>query len=377
MYQAPCAERTDAWKPIGLRSAWMVALGSSSPRPEYVLISGCLRARPGAMIADSASAKRWNEPPGEGRETTTGWTRASRVNSCGAPASTFLRLACWSVNEFTCPVKVSARFMLACPAVAPFQNVFVAWVSRSDWCAPAPAASVTVTTAPTAATAAPSAARRTRLREPCSTFMTLPSIDFAPAQGGPPLPQRRACRPGMIPPAHKRHKQVGVELPRRPAASSAAGALDPAQVGERAQLPDGLRRVCDEVVAGGLPRAVRAGELQAPGGDGVADARPALAAVRVPKEAGAREAARPAAERDVVHLDVHSQPAARRAPHARVRPHAAHVHGPPADDDPRRHRERAEPGGAERLRLVLGRRAGRRHERRSRRQRGPDRLPAH
>jgi hypothetical protein len=33
MYQAPVAERTDAWNPIGLRSAWIVALGSVTPRP--------------------------------------------------------------------------------------------------------------------------------------------------------------------------------------------------------------------------------------------------------------------------------------------------------------------------------------------------------
>jgi hypothetical protein len=33
MYQMPLVERTEAWKPSGVRSAWIVALESVSPRP--------------------------------------------------------------------------------------------------------------------------------------------------------------------------------------------------------------------------------------------------------------------------------------------------------------------------------------------------------
>jgi hypothetical protein len=33
MYQSPFGERTEAWNPNGLRSAWMVAPGSSMPTP--------------------------------------------------------------------------------------------------------------------------------------------------------------------------------------------------------------------------------------------------------------------------------------------------------------------------------------------------------
>src|SRR5262245_3318226 len=85
MYQAPVAERTEAWNPIGLRSAWIDALGSGTPRPLYVLMSGWSRARPGAMIADSWSAKRWNEPSGVGSEMTRG---CAAVRSRGAVART-------------------------------------------------------------------------------------------------------------------------------------------------------------------------------------------------------------------------------------------------------------------------------------------------
>ena len=50
------------------------------------------------MIADSWSAKRWNEPFGAGSETTRGLVRAATVRSRGARASTELRLAVSSVR---------------------------------------------------------------------------------------------------------------------------------------------------------------------------------------------------------------------------------------------------------------------------------------
>ena len=71
MYQAPVGVRTDAWKPSGLRSAAIVAFGSSMPIPLKVEISGCFTARPGAMTSDFESEKRWNAPVGSGRETIT------------------------------------------------------------------------------------------------------------------------------------------------------------------------------------------------------------------------------------------------------------------------------------------------------------------
>ena len=71
MYQAPFGVRTEAWKPSGLTSAWIVAVGSSIPLPLKVAISGCFAARPGAMMSLFASEKRWNEPVGSGSETTT------------------------------------------------------------------------------------------------------------------------------------------------------------------------------------------------------------------------------------------------------------------------------------------------------------------
>jgi hypothetical protein len=40
MYHAPRDDATEAWKPSGVRSARMLAVGSSMPVPEYVLISG-------------------------------------------------------------------------------------------------------------------------------------------------------------------------------------------------------------------------------------------------------------------------------------------------------------------------------------------------
>ena len=52
MYQLPVGVRTDAWKPSGLRSAWIVAFGSSMPRPLNVAISGCFSWSPGAMMSD-------------------------------------------------------------------------------------------------------------------------------------------------------------------------------------------------------------------------------------------------------------------------------------------------------------------------------------
>ncbi len=53
MRQPPPAPRTEAWKPSGVRSRRMVVAGLSMPRPAYVLMSGCLAARPGSMIGDS------------------------------------------------------------------------------------------------------------------------------------------------------------------------------------------------------------------------------------------------------------------------------------------------------------------------------------
>ena len=54
MYQAPSGERTLAWKPSASDlSARTVAVGSSIPRPAYVLMSGCAAASPDSMIGAS------------------------------------------------------------------------------------------------------------------------------------------------------------------------------------------------------------------------------------------------------------------------------------------------------------------------------------
>src|SRR5918998_1908067 len=98
MYHAPYDERTDAWTPGGLMSAWIVAVVSGMPRPLYVLISGCFRARPGDMIADSWSANFWKFPFGPGSETTSGFVRAAVVRSRGARARTDRRSAVLSVT---------------------------------------------------------------------------------------------------------------------------------------------------------------------------------------------------------------------------------------------------------------------------------------
>jgi hypothetical protein len=76
----------EAWNPSGLRSAWIVAAGSSTPRPAYVLISGWRAASPGAMIADSSGAKLWNPPAGVGSDSTSGLSRAAWLRSRGAVA---------------------------------------------------------------------------------------------------------------------------------------------------------------------------------------------------------------------------------------------------------------------------------------------------
>src|SRR6187401_1016675 len=99
MYQAPRAERTEARKPSGVKSAWIVAVGSVIPRPLYVLIPGCRLARPGAMTADSWRAKLRNEPFGAGSVTTRGLVRAASVCSRGARARTDFRRSVSSLSE--------------------------------------------------------------------------------------------------------------------------------------------------------------------------------------------------------------------------------------------------------------------------------------
>ncbi len=69
MYQVPAVDRTEAWNPSGLRSAWIVAVVSSTPRPLKVWISGCFAASAGAIRSDWWMAKRWNFPFGAGSET--------------------------------------------------------------------------------------------------------------------------------------------------------------------------------------------------------------------------------------------------------------------------------------------------------------------
>ena len=69
MYHAPAAERTEAWKPCGVRSARIDAVGSSTPLPVYVLISGCFAASSGAIRVDSRRANRCSSPFGAGSET--------------------------------------------------------------------------------------------------------------------------------------------------------------------------------------------------------------------------------------------------------------------------------------------------------------------
>src|SRR6188508_1570498 len=87
MYQAPAADRTDAWKPSGVTSARIVAVGSSRPVPRYVLMSGCFAARPGSITGESTRAKRWNWPFGAGRLTVSPESTRPVDFSRGAPAS--------------------------------------------------------------------------------------------------------------------------------------------------------------------------------------------------------------------------------------------------------------------------------------------------
>ncbi len=94
MYQAPDAERTEAWKPVREMSAWIVEVTSSSPRPLYVPMSGCFAARPGAMICERLIAKRWNLPLGSGSEMTS----SSSELGAGAAASIDRRFALFSEN---------------------------------------------------------------------------------------------------------------------------------------------------------------------------------------------------------------------------------------------------------------------------------------
>ncbi len=122
MYQAPYDDRTDAWKPSGLMSAWIVAVRSVIPRPRYALISGCLRARPGAMIAYSWSANWWKLPFGAGREMTRGFVRAAVVRSRGARAST---------DRSRLVLSWTARTRFACtPTLRPAARGFAAFAQR-------------------------------------------------------------------------------------------------------------------------------------------------------------------------------------------------------------------------------------------------------
>ena len=173
MYQPPFGERTDAWKPNGLRSAAIVAPESSIPRPPKVAISGCFRCRAGAMIAVRSSAKRWKRPFGVGSETTTGCSRAARVRSHGVFARTRCSERTSSRNGFTL---LPRSFRVGIPGdfatrlrVVRCQNAFVPCTSLSARrLLPAPAGSATViavaiTNSPTAA-AVSRLLRRTGLR---------------------------------------------------------------------------------------------------------------------------------------------------------------------------------------------------------------------
>ncbi len=97
MYHAPRGERTEAWKPSGPLSARIVAVGSSTPRPAYVLISGCLAASPGSMIGDSCTSNRWKPPPGAGSVSVIASAASERARrpTCGA-ASSLAPSAAWS-----------------------------------------------------------------------------------------------------------------------------------------------------------------------------------------------------------------------------------------------------------------------------------------
>ncbi len=67
MYQLPDGVRTWAWKPLGVRSKAMVAAGSVTPWPPYVVISGYLAASSGAMIGVCQTSKAIGVPSGAGR----------------------------------------------------------------------------------------------------------------------------------------------------------------------------------------------------------------------------------------------------------------------------------------------------------------------
>ena len=90
---------TEARKPRGVKSAWIVAVGSVIPRPLYVLIPGWRLARPGAMTAERRRVKLRKEPFGAGSVTTRGSVRAASVCSRGASASTESRRSVSNVSE--------------------------------------------------------------------------------------------------------------------------------------------------------------------------------------------------------------------------------------------------------------------------------------
>src|SRR5687767_252154 len=84
MYQAPALDRTEAWKPSFVMSARTVAVGSSTPLPRKVAISGCFAPRPASKIGEFVSSKRWKPPVGVGRWTMSARSFAALESSRGA-----------------------------------------------------------------------------------------------------------------------------------------------------------------------------------------------------------------------------------------------------------------------------------------------------
>src|SRR3954453_5112676 len=174
----PVLERTDAWKPRGVRSAWIVALGSLRPRPPYVWMPGWRAARRGAMISVSTRANRSNFPFGAGRSSTSGVARAPTVFSRGASARTGSSAAVSSAR---------ARNLSACPAtllpaagvgLAAFdQKAFVLCTSTARYGDEVPAESA-------------AAGSDTAITEPKMAQARAPVRDDQPIRAPPSLPSR-------------------------------------------------------------------------------------------------------------------------------------------------------------------------------------------
>ena len=111
IYHAPLGDRIWAWKPCGVTSKTIVAAGSSTPCPAYVVISGNAAANSGAMTADSHTLNDIIDPSGAGKSMAND---PAPLELSGASASTDRIAARLKLN----PREVSGPLAAATPAWA-------------------------------------------------------------------------------------------------------------------------------------------------------------------------------------------------------------------------------------------------------------------